>query len=115
MGKRKITLLVLLVVLCIGAVSYAGWLMHASREAAAHKPGVIYVMFKKGTTQEEIVAINESFGVEVVDSDLTPGFPPMYYLRLPPGLEVEAAIEAYKNNPRVQLAQPVGKGRIIFE
>lgn len=66
-------------------------------------PGEILVKFKADVTQEEIEAINESFGVEVIEVLALNG---VYRLKIPEESTVPEMIKEYRGIPEVEYANP---------
>ena len=72
-------------------------------EDAAFVPGEILVGVKEGIAQDAIQAINAQSGAEIIYQFKLIN---AYQLRLPPGLDVPAAIGFYSQQPAVEYAEP---------
>ena len=85
----------LLLIMSLATVAYA--------EDAAYVPGEILIGVKEGIASDAIQAINAQVGAKIIYKYRIIN---AYQLRLPPGLDVPAAIDLYNRQPAVMYAEP---------
>jgi hypothetical protein len=76
----------------------------------AYAPGEVLVRFREGVEKSEISALLERYGLQIIKQYK---IAPLYHLRLPEGMSVNAALEKLRSEAAVEYAEPNIQHRLI--